>query len=172
MIERSKEKFSDHPSQPREPLIRLRILYNEENQMFNYIRFGQQYNNRVANPMDMILFKKQVKRTKNEAKPFDQAAMDHVFEKVIEHIPCHCDSVIGISMPMFVCLFRWTSSTILASKTLLTGTSGKWTRTFAWRCFTRRALTSCAVDLSSTTMMMPRRTLLSKCFVLCVDVFF
>lgn len=82
MIERAKEKLSDHPNQPKEPLIRLRILYSEEDQMFNYIRFGQQYNNRVANPMDMILFKKQVKRTKNEAKPFDQEVMDSVFNKV------------------------------------------------------------------------------------------
>lgn len=82
MIEKAKTKLNDHPNQPKEPLIRLRILYSEEDQMFNYIRFGQQYNNRVANPMDMILFKKQVKRTKQDTKMFDQAAMDYVFEKV------------------------------------------------------------------------------------------
>lgn len=82
MIDLAKQKLSDHPNQPKEPLIRLRILYSEEDQMFNHIRFGQQYNNRVANPMDMILFKKQVKRTKHDAKPFDQAAMDSVFDKV------------------------------------------------------------------------------------------
>lgn len=92
MIELAKEKLSDDPNQPKEPLIRLRILYSDEDQMFNYIRFGQQYNKRVANPMDMILFKKQVKRTKHDAKPFDQAAMDFVFEKVLH------DNVISIKL--------------------------------------------------------------------------
>lgn len=48
MLERAKLKISDDPRQPKLPLIRLRILYTEEDQMFSPIRFGQQYNEQVS----------------------------------------------------------------------------------------------------------------------------
>lgn len=47
MIEKAKEKLTGHAEQPRLPLIRLRLLYSDENQMFNHIRFGQRFNTRV-----------------------------------------------------------------------------------------------------------------------------
>lgn len=47
MIEKAKEKLTGHEEQPTKPLIRLRLLYDEEEQMFNAIRFGQQFNTLV-----------------------------------------------------------------------------------------------------------------------------
>lgn len=44
----AKDKETDHPNQPKEPLIRLRLIYNNEDQVFNAIRFGQQYNTIVS----------------------------------------------------------------------------------------------------------------------------
>lgn len=42
------DKITDNQNQPREPLIRLRVFYTNEDQLFNAIRFGQQYNARVS----------------------------------------------------------------------------------------------------------------------------
>ena len=45
--------------------------------MFNAIRFGQQFLNKVANPMDIITFKKNIKRAKrNLNAPLDRDALD------------------------------------------------------------------------------------------------
>ncbi|XP_055840400.1 double-strand break repair protein MRE11-like [Episyrphus balteatus] len=81
MIKRAGERLTDHPKQPKLPLIRLRIIYNDEAQMFNAIRFGQQYNERIANPADAVVFKKIIKKTKFETKDFDKDAMSNAFKK-------------------------------------------------------------------------------------------
>lgn len=47
MIIKAKEQFTGHPKQPQLPLIRLRIIFSNEEQMFNAIRFGQSYNEKV-----------------------------------------------------------------------------------------------------------------------------
>lgn len=47
MITKAKEQFTAHPKQPQLPLIRLRIIFSKEEQMFNAIRFGQSYNKQV-----------------------------------------------------------------------------------------------------------------------------
>lgn len=47
MIKEAKKKESQSNSQPKLPLIRLRVVYRDESQVFNAIRFGQQYSNRV-----------------------------------------------------------------------------------------------------------------------------
>lgn len=79
MIKDAAEQLTGHPQQPKVPLIRLRVVYDAEVQMFNTIRFGNLYHGRVANPNDMILFKKQAKRGATDVKPLDKAAMQHVF---------------------------------------------------------------------------------------------
>ncbi|XP_055913872.1 double-strand break repair protein MRE11 [Eupeodes corollae] len=80
MIKRAEERLTDHPNQPKLPLIRLRIIYNDEVQMFNAIRFGQQYNERIANPADAVVFKKLIKKTKSETKDFDKNVMSDAFK--------------------------------------------------------------------------------------------
>lgn len=88
MITRAESQRSGHPSQPKLPLIRLRVIYDAEVQMFNAVRFGNQYHGRVANPIDMILFKKNAKRTPTDVMPVDKEAMKQVFENgdINEHV--------------------------------------------------------------------------------------
>ncbi|XP_055840402.1 double-strand break repair protein MRE11-like isoform X2 [Episyrphus balteatus] len=81
MIKRAEERLTNHPKQPKLPLIRLRIIYNDEAQMFNAIRFGQQYNERIANPADAVVFKKLVKKKKFEAMDCDKDAMSNAFNR-------------------------------------------------------------------------------------------
>lgn len=64
MIKEAERKITGHPDQPVLPLIRLRLVYEKEEYMFNAIRFGQEYAKQVANPTDLIKFKKQLKRIK------------------------------------------------------------------------------------------------------------
>jgi double-strand break repair protein MRE11 len=66
--------------QPELPLIRLRIEYAEEKQMFNAVRFGLQYATKVANPSDIVLFRKQriMDKVKAESK-FDKDALEALF---------------------------------------------------------------------------------------------
>lgn len=47
MIKEAKKKESHSVSQPKLPLIRLRVVYRHESQVFNAIRFGQQFSKRV-----------------------------------------------------------------------------------------------------------------------------
>lgn len=48
MIEEAKRKETKSATQPKKPLIRLRIIYQNEDYAFNEIRFGQQYNELVG----------------------------------------------------------------------------------------------------------------------------
>lgn len=83
MMRKAEEKYTGKLDQPKEPLIRLRLLYSEEEQMFNAIRFGQQYNTKVANPMDIVLFKRQIKRTKGDAKCLDEEVMEQAYDREV-----------------------------------------------------------------------------------------
>ena len=56
--------------------------YTDESQMFNISRFGHKFAEEVANPNDIILFKKFRKETKREdLGGIDQEAMDAVFDQ-------------------------------------------------------------------------------------------
>ncbi|CAG7716685.1 unnamed protein product [Allacma fusca] len=57
LIEDSSDLFSGHPKQPVIPLVRVRIGYNDESELFNTVRFAQKFTGKVANE-DIILFKK------------------------------------------------------------------------------------------------------------------
>lgn len=47
MIKEANKKVTSSKSQPKMPLIRLRVAYQNEAYAFNEIRFGQQYNELV-----------------------------------------------------------------------------------------------------------------------------
>ena len=52
------------------------MLYYDENQLFNAIRFGQQFASEIANPVDVVAFKKNIKRTKKfQSEPLDKQAL-------------------------------------------------------------------------------------------------
>lgn len=81
MIEESKKKVSGHKKQPTLPLIRLRILYTNENHSINTARFGQKFDKIIANPESMLTFKKNIKRNRNLAYNPDEIALKSAFEK-------------------------------------------------------------------------------------------
>lgn len=80
MLKKAEEQKNDNPKQPKRPLIRLRIMYQDEEHVFNALRFGQQYQERVANPLDMILFKK-LKKPKCENKSFNGTGMNQNYNQ-------------------------------------------------------------------------------------------
>jgi double-strand break repair protein MRE11 len=57
MIEDAVELLTGHPKQPLLPLIRVRIGYNDESELFNAVKFAQKFTNEVANE-DIVTFKK------------------------------------------------------------------------------------------------------------------
>jgi double-strand break repair protein MRE11 len=72
--------MSGDKRQPELPLVRLRVEYAEEKHMFNSVRFGLQYAARVANPSDIVVFRKQriVDKVKLESK-FDRDTLEALF---------------------------------------------------------------------------------------------
>lgn len=58
MLEEAKTKLTGHAKQPKLPLIRLRVLYDDTQYLINPKRFGQNYIGIIANPEDMLLYKK------------------------------------------------------------------------------------------------------------------
>ncbi|XP_012285624.1 double-strand break repair protein MRE11 [Orussus abietinus] len=66
MIPKAAKQLTGHPQQPHQPLIRLRIFYSNEEHVFDTIRLAQKYCDEVANPTDMIIFRK-VKGTGSKA---------------------------------------------------------------------------------------------------------
>ncbi|CRK89813.1 CLUMA_CG003472, isoform A [Clunio marinus] len=81
MIDESKKKITGHPKQPTLPLIRLRIVYLDENHLINCARFGQKYEKRIANPESALHFKKIVVRTKQSGYNPDDIKMQSAFDK-------------------------------------------------------------------------------------------
>nr|CAD7427683.1 unnamed protein product [Timema monikensis] len=70
-----------HKLQPKEPLIRIRVEYKEEWQVFNSSIFGQQFINRVANFKDIILLRLEYSTEKK--KKFDDGLDMGVMEFIL-----------------------------------------------------------------------------------------
>lgn len=60
------------------PLLRLNVSYADENQVFNAIRFGQRYIERVANPKEIVKLKSGIKRTINKKNKDDEDFLTNV----------------------------------------------------------------------------------------------
>lgn len=73
--------ITGHTKQPTLPLVRLRVEYSDELEYFNPIRFGQRFCERVANPTEMILLKRERREKKvNPDDPLDRGAMENLLE--------------------------------------------------------------------------------------------
>uniref|UniRef100_A0A8D8JMC4 Double-strand break repair protein MRE11 n=1 Tax=Culex pipiens TaxID=7175 RepID=A0A8D8JMC4_CULPI len=94
MIERAKGKLTGNQKQPNLPLIRLRIEVTEVEQQFNAIRFGQGYSGRVANPQDMVTFKRKITRVKDELKPLDKDALNEAYQNQREATAKRAEEVV------------------------------------------------------------------------------
>ncbi|XP_071865259.1 double strand break repair nuclease mre11 isoform X1 [Bombus fervidus] len=65
LIPKASIQLSGHPKQPILPLLRLRIFYSSEDEIFDQNKLVQKYCDEVANPMDMIVFRKKRVVSKN-----------------------------------------------------------------------------------------------------------
>lgn len=74
-------QYTGHPKQPKEPLVRLRILYKDENDLFETTGLGQKYCDEVLNPMSMILFRKIFDNSKSSNDEYFNSSLDDVTEK-------------------------------------------------------------------------------------------
>lgn len=81
MIEESKLKLTGHSKQPKVPLIRLRVLYTNDAHIINTARFGQKFEERIANPESLLKFNKNLKRIKNVAYNPDDEALQKAYDK-------------------------------------------------------------------------------------------
>ena len=99
------KKLTGHPKQPTLPLVRIRVEYEEDSHQLAIGRFGNNFHNKVANPAEMLLFKKIVKKTiksENSAMPSlikdeadgedDDFDTDHI-KSIEEIIKGHFDSM-------------------------------------------------------------------------------
>ena len=82
MIQESKGRLSGHNKQPTVPLIRLRVLYTDENHIINLPRFGQKFDQQIANPESVLSFKKNIRRERNQGNnKLDEIAFKSAFDK-------------------------------------------------------------------------------------------
>jgi double-strand break repair protein MRE11 len=81
MIEEAKKRLTGHRNQPKLPLIRLRVMYTNETLCINTTRFGQMYNDQIANPESVLMFSKNVRRIKQPVYKVDDEALNNAFDK-------------------------------------------------------------------------------------------
>lgn len=81
IIKDSKKLLTDHPQQPKMPLIRLRIVIENADHLINVKRYGHKYFQKVANHEEMLLFKKNIKRLKHEKPSIDEDALDSAHQE-------------------------------------------------------------------------------------------
>lgn len=59
------------------PLVRLKVFYSNEQQMFNVIRIGMQFNKRVANVEDIVTLHSVVARKRYDECDFDKKILEY-----------------------------------------------------------------------------------------------
>nr|XP_033322315.1 double-strand break repair protein MRE11-like isoform X2 [Megalopta genalis] len=74
IIPKAVEQLSNHPKQPVVPLIRLRIFHTKDEEVFDTIKLAQKYCEVVANPLEMILFRKKSSSGKRSSSKFDDCS--------------------------------------------------------------------------------------------------
>ena len=61
------DKLTGDPNQPTQPLVRVRIEYIDDRQTLSVGRFGNHFMDRIANPADILIFKKMTKAKMEKA---------------------------------------------------------------------------------------------------------
>ncbi|KAK2710564.1 double-strand break repair protein MRE11-like isoform X2 [Artemia franciscana] len=80
LIEMSKNKVTGHPDQPTLPLVRLNIEYELESQMISTTLFGRRFQDLVANPSDILKFKKVLPGKQSKEGILDADALEDAFQ--------------------------------------------------------------------------------------------
>ena len=62
------KKLTGHPDQPKLPLVRIRVEYEDETHQLAVGRFGNNFYDKVANPAEILLFKKIKKNVRDVSK--------------------------------------------------------------------------------------------------------
>ena len=71
--------LTGHPSQPTLPLVRVRVEYTDDSHQLTASRFGNNFHDKVANPNEILLFKRRVvKREAGEVTGFSKDAFDAI----------------------------------------------------------------------------------------------
>ena len=73
-------KLTGHPDQPTKPLVRVRVEYIEESHTIAVGRFGNHFYHEIANPTEILLFKRMVfkKGQKGEASDVNFSDMEEL----------------------------------------------------------------------------------------------
>lgn len=81
MIQHAEGMLTGHEKQPKLPLIRLRFFYTDEGQMFNLVRFGQKFEERIANPQELILMRRRFIEKKEKRDVLDTDEMNRIYQE-------------------------------------------------------------------------------------------
>ncbi|XP_043668243.1 double-strand break repair protein MRE11 [Vespula pensylvanica] len=81
LIPKAVAQLTGHPKQPEEPLIRLRLFYNDEQDIFETAGLSQKYCDEVLNPMSMILFRKTADTSKSSKHTIIDDTLDDLADK-------------------------------------------------------------------------------------------
>lgn len=68
MLKEAKTRVSGHSRQPKLPLLRLRVCYDDNQYLINTKRYGQKYAKVIANSDNVLHFKKNIKRNVKQIK--------------------------------------------------------------------------------------------------------
>lgn len=85
MLMKAKEQLTGDPNQPTLPLVRLRLIYTEDYQQFNVIRYSQSLTDFIANTTDAV---KLIKDTsvRSKRKPDFVPSMEGVEEDIANEV--------------------------------------------------------------------------------------
>ena len=81
-------KLTGDPNQPTQPLVRVRIEYIDDRQTLSVGRFGNHFMDRIANPADILIFKKMTRAKMEKAGvDFSDLQMQEIAGKIF--FPIH-----------------------------------------------------------------------------------
>uniref|UniRef100_A0A915J9N2 Mre11 DNA-binding domain-containing protein n=1 Tax=Romanomermis culicivorax TaxID=13658 RepID=A0A915J9N2_ROMCU len=84
LLAQARSEHSGSSKQPKEPLIRLSVdLWLGFDDIFNVVRFGQQFLGRVANPKDLVLFHRHREQRARVGAGVDRELVDRVAAKAL-----------------------------------------------------------------------------------------
>ena len=82
------DKLTGDPNQPTQPLVRVRIEYIDDRQTLSVGRFGNHFMDRIANPADILIFKKMTRAKMEKAGvDFSDQQMQEIAGNVRSEVP-------------------------------------------------------------------------------------
>ncbi|XP_059480631.1 double-strand break repair protein MRE11 [Neocloeon triangulifer] len=84
LLKEAENQLTGHPKQPKLPLIRMKVLNFNQDELFNIVRFGLQFEEKVANPTDMVMITR-VQGARQARDVLDQDAFDAAKSEAILH---------------------------------------------------------------------------------------